>query len=60
MSATPYKPVKSYLELTKQQLREQIQYDTEEYFRRGGTIKFYDQADNLVSEYREVRDEEQG
>jgi hypothetical protein len=51
------KPTVNYLELTKQQLREQIKYDTEQYFKRGGKIKFYDQADNLVSEYVEKRDE---
>ena len=51
------KPTVEYVELTKQQLREQIKYDTEQYFKRGGKIKFYDQADNLVSEYREERDE---
>jgi hypothetical protein len=53
------KPVINYLELSKQQLREQIQYDTEQYFKRGGKIKFYDQADNLVSEYVEERDNEE-
>jgi len=50
------KPTYDYTELSKQQLQEQIKYDTEQYFKRGGKIKFYDQANNLVSEYVEDAD----